>query len=240
MNEKFLIQSERYNIGKIFKRVLIISLALTMLVWVLLEASEVLSELGDDFYDRCYEDYAEHEEQGYCYESNKDSTCWDCELIEEYPTKTSYAFRYPYPLWPFLLIIAGLSLVCGLIYLCLRSYELTVTDKRIYGKVAWGKRIDLPVDAVSATGYLRGWKGVTISTASGKISFRVIKNAEEIYSVVNNLLIERQNVKAAGVSGAASQSSDSADQLKKYKELLDAGVITQEEFDAKKKQLLDL
>ena len=33
------------------------------------------------------------------------------------------------------------------------------------------------------------------------------------------------------------QTSD-ADELKKYKELLDQGIITQEEFDAKKKQLL--
>ena len=32
----------------------------------------------------------------------------------------------------------------------------------------------------------------------------------------------------------------SADELKKFKELLDMGVITQEEFDAKKKQLLGL
>ena len=31
-----------------------------------------------------------------------------------------------------------------------------------------------------------------------------------------------------------------ADELKKFKELLDNGVITQEEFDAKKKQLLGL
>ena len=30
----------------------------------------------------------------------------------------------------------------------------------------------------------------------------------------------------------------SADELKKFKELLDAGVISQEEFDAKKKQIL--
>ena len=35
-------------------------------------------------------------------------------------------------------------------------------------------------------------------------------------------------------------SPSNADELKKYKELLDAGVITQEEFDAKKKQLLGL
>lgn len=32
----------------------------------------------------------------------------------------------------------------------------------------------------------------------------------------------------------------SADELKKFKELLDSGVITQEEFDAKKKQLLGI
>ena len=31
-----------------------------------------------------------------------------------------------------------------------------------------------------------------------------------------------------------------ADEIKKYKELLDLGIITQEEFDQKKKQLLNL
>ena len=36
------------------------------------------------------------------------------------------------------------------------------------------------------------------------------------------------------------QASSPADELKKFKELLDMGIITQEEFDAKKKQLLGL
>lgn len=36
------------------------------------------------------------------------------------------------------------------------------------------------------------------------------------------------------------QESSNADELKKYKELLDSGAITQDEYDAKKKQLLDL
>ena len=31
-----------------------------------------------------------------------------------------------------------------------------------------------------------------------------------------------------------------ADEIKKYKELLDSGAITQDEYDAKKKELLDL
>ena len=36
------------------------------------------------------------------------------------------------------------------------------------------------------------------------------------------------------------KESSNADEIKKYKELLDNGTITQEEFDKKKKQLLNL
>ena len=48
------------------------------------------------------------------------------------------------------------------------------------------------------------------------------------------VMIEAQN--KPQVTAAVS----SADELKKFKELLDGGVISQEEFDAKKKQLLGL
>lgn len=34
--------------------------------------------------------------------------------------------------------------------------------------------------------------------------------------------------------------ADGTEEIKKFKELLDEGIITQEEFDAKKKQLLGL
>ena len=44
----------------------------------------------------------------------------------------------------------------------------------------------------------------------------------------------------AGTEAAASAPVSAADELKKFKELLDMGAITQEEFDAKKKQLLGL
>ena len=41
-------------------------------------------------------------------------------------------------------------------------------------------------------------------------------------------------------SGTIINNISSAEELKKFKDLLDAGIITQEEFDAKKKQLLGL
>ena len=41
-------------------------------------------------------------------------------------------------------------------------------------------------------------------------------------------------------SASANIIVSNADELKKFKDLLDAGIISQEEFDAKKKQLLGL
>lgn len=38
----------------------------------------------------------------------------------------------------------------------------------------------------------------------------------------------------------AAPATSSVDEIKRYKELLDTGILTQEEFDAKKKQLLGL
>lgn len=52
-----------------------------------------------------------------------------------------------------------------------------------------------------------------------------------------DFLIEQQ---LANKPQASASAVSSADELKKFKELLDSGVITQEEFDAKKKQLLGL
>ena len=130
----------------------------------------------------------------------------------------------------------------GLIaYFWLSKIELTVTDKRVYGVAAFGKRVDLPMDSVSAVA--TGWpKGIAVATSSGKISFLAIKNRNDIHKVMSELLIERQSKAPAQAQPTiikeASQSN--LDELKKLKDLLDAGIISQEEFDAKKKQLLGL
>lgn len=50
----------------------------------------------------------------------------------------------------------------------------------------------------------------------------------------------QQEMQAANARQTAAASPSAADELKKFKELLDMGAITQEEFDAKKKQLLGL
>ena len=67
----------------------------------------------------------------------------------------------------------------------------------------------------------------------------LIKNVGEVYDEINNLLIERQKSKIP-VNISVEPKNDTHEDLIKLKELLDMGVISQDEFDAKKKQILGL
>lgn len=130
--------------------------------------------------------------------------------------------------------------ILGLVtYLWISKCEICVSDKRVFGKAAFGKHVDLPLDSISAVG--SGWpRGIAVATSSGRVAFLGIKNYDEIHRCISNLLIERQS-KATPVTTIKQEIPQSnADELKKYKDLLDSGVISQEEFDTKKKQLLGL
>ena len=58
--------------------------------------------------------------------------------------------------------------------------------------------------------------------------------AEQIRDFLEEIIINKSN------TATAIQTTSAAEELKKFKDLLDAGVISQEEFDAKKKQLLGI
>ena len=62
-----------------------------------------------------------------------------------------------------------------------------------------------------------------------------LEKMKEIYNYVDGKIREYKNKG----NGTVQQLSP-ADELKKFKELLDAGIITQDEFDAKKKELLGI
>lgn len=85
-------------------------------------------------------------------------------------------------------------------------------------------------------------KGGILSAASDEntITFTSKKDhaAKEVHEYLSKRLRELKTVKNAPVIQTAPTSA--ADELKKFNELLHLGIITQEEFDAKKKQLLGL
>lgn len=84
------------------------------------------------------------------------------------------------------------------------------------------------------------FSGLAVTTASGAIKFAMLKNRDELHEEISKLLVARQEKPAASAAIRQEIPQSNADELKKYKDLLDSGVISQEEFDAKKKQLLGL
>lgn len=75
-----------------------------------------------------------------------------------------------------------------------------------------------------------------IGAAASTVVFLVLKNIDKIKSILK----EKQKSKRSEGSVAAEKGADTIDDLIKLNELLDKGIITQEDFDAKKKQILGL
>ena len=128
------------------------------------------------------------------------------------------------------------AIVAVIVYMSMKNCEITVTDKKVYGKIKFGKRVDLPLNQISSIGQSI-CSSITVATSSGVIKFWLLANRDEVFSVLSDELNKFQNNEKAPVT--ITQSSD-ADELGKYKKLLEDGAITQEEYDAKKKQILGL
>lgn len=168
---------------------------------------------------------------------------WDW-VIAEYgknttPLKVAFIQTIREPI-NFLVVVPGI-IISILFYASFHKTELAVTNRRVYGISSWGKRVDLPLDSISAVG--TGWmKSISVTSSSGAIKFGMIENRDDVHKAISDLLIERQEKAKTETTTTIKQEipQSNADELAKFKDLLDKGVISQEEFDAKKKQLLGL
>ena len=131
------------------------------------------------------------------------------------------------------------TVVTGLIF----GTSVTQGEKTIYYKDAIG--VQYKPSAI-ADGYIQvetAAGGMTSSSSqySGEnsIQFSGKQANEDAEIIVAFIKKQIDEIKNAPIGGVIQQVS-SADELKKYKELLDAGILSQEEFDTKKKQLLGI
>lgn len=173
------------------------------------------------------------------------SRCWFWEwdedwVVEEYGENanvmpvTIHDYRVP-----FLLVLAVSIVIALLFFLRFHKIELVVTDKRVYGKTSFGKRVDLPLDSISAVG-ISLMKTIAVTTASGAIKFGLIANSGEVHDKITSLLVKRQGQEKQLKITEEKPVNSNLDDLRTIKDLLDLGIITQEEFDKKKRQILDL
>ena len=130
------------------------------------------------------------------------------------------------------------TLVCG------GHLAVALTDKKlIYAKkkLIMGDFVKMiSFDFINDITTKGGWLGskLIIDSPSEYAAFGI--GQDNVNAIRNSVLEAIENYRAKKNAPAASPAVSAADELKKFKELLDMGIITQEEFDAKKKQLLGL
>lgn len=132
-----------------------------------------------------------------------------------------------------------------LIFLCIygayvcyvtKDQRLIVTNLRVHGEVR-KKAINLPLDMIAHIDI--SGSNLTITTLSGAIKCKCCTNADAVYAAILNLLNERRYSSKVRAD-TSDRNAYIAEELNVYKKLLDENLITQEEYEAKKKKLLGL
>lgn len=121
------------------------------------------------------------------------------------------------------------------------NYAFAVTNKRILmaqqklvGNNVQSINLDLINDVTKQTGMLMGT--LTIDTFKEKFNVGVDKQSvDRIATSLNEILFDLKNHITSN-----SEPTSNVDEIRKFKSLLDEGIITQEEFADKKKDLLGL
>jgi hypothetical protein len=119
-----------------------------------------------------------------------------------------------------------------------RNGVFLATNNRIvfFGKRTFGYDLEVfPYSNISSIEMGKGMMGHKVSffSSGNKVSMKWI-NAGDVSGFMEHV---KSNLGKKSESGSAASA---AEELKKFAELRDAGVITEEEFDAKKKQLLGI
>ncbi len=122
---------------------------------------------------------------------------------------------------------------------CTNRRVLMLDKGMLYGL----KLIDIPLDRINSVSHSKGLILGKISITDGSTT-RTIENVPNnsvgfFADTVNKEIELYKKAKNIPIKQVVNNNSP-ADELIKYKQLLDMGVLTQEEFDIKKKELLGL
>jgi len=119
-------------------------------------------------------------------------------------------------------------------YITEKKMELVVNDDSVVAKKKNGQSVEFLLKDIKSVETTKS-NGLIVVGTGIKYKINQITNGEEIKKSIMDMLAKMPKAESTVVVPTSDAKS-----IKEYKELLDAGIITQEEFDAKKKQLLGL
>ncbi len=167
------------------------------------------------------------------YSYNRVSLSSNIENWFKYTNIVEYFFGY-YTIHP-LSILSYIAIIFSIIFTISVSREekkeLVVYEDSVLCRISPKKSKELIFEDISNVDF--GKNSLKLVGAGTEFKIKNLTNAESIKSMI----IEK---KKAAQHKSDNSNIGNADELKKYKDLLDSGVISQNEFDAKKKQILGL
>ncbi|MCD1016419.1 PH domain-containing protein, partial [Staphylococcus aureus] len=126
------------------------------------------------------------------------------------------------------------------------TYLIVCTDLRLLfldkGMIYGLKFHEFPFEKINSVSYKKGLLFGEIIIHPGSSSIAIGSISKNTVSRMAETIQEQISIRESSMkpSNSEKMSFSVADELIKYKELLDVGVISQEEFDKKKQQLLDI
>lgn len=131
------------------------------------------------------------------------------------------------------------------------SVLIVVTDKRVLlenKKLFFGSQnTEIPLTQINDISYNSGMMFASLTLISGSKEHKMsIIEKKYIEKLVQTVRVEAENAKkrehqeSSDNNPSTGNIDDEIEQLKKLKSLVDEGIITEEEFIAKKKKVLDI
>ena len=190
--EKIIIESSN-SYKKVLKRMFLINFIILAVIGI---AALCFRTKGSEFLKK-----GNAAEEAYYRSVREHDTKRELELEREYYHDLGRGYWGIY--WR-LIWLGGIALAVFLIllifYLYLANTKMVITDKSVYGKAVFGKRVVLPLDAVSAVAATI-FKGLAVATSSGKIKFKGLSNRDDLHKTLSDLLVQRQSTKKVTIEG---------------------------------------
>lgn len=160
--------------------------------------------------------------------------CWDGSEYLEYYNFSEYYIEENIWYWflPVYGIVFGLAFLTTIALILNKNHNIIVKKDTVTITKLFKKKADLLISDINSVETTK-LKGVKIIGSGFKYNVLLLSNNEEVKEKLFKLLGETKKE-----SKEKKEKPSAADEIKKYKDLLDSGAITQEEFDKKKKELL--
>ena len=125
---------------------------------------------------------------------------------------------------------------CGNFAYAITNKRLILGQKKIIGEIVQFINLDNINDITLSTNAIYGYITFDTFKECFKVGF-VSDEARKLYPILNSHFAD---FKKQNLQNANYKQTDAVNEILKYKQLFDNGVITQEEFEAKKKQILGI